>query len=616
VDTNYWTRSPLSRRTVMRGAGLGAAGLAAAALVGCGGDDDDGTPTAGSGGLAGATAPPTVTQGTTDGGTPVPADQVRIPPGLYNGPVGPSAAELNPAVNAKPGGVLLGRYLDPPRMDLARTLSCTIYHTLNYTSNKLTRAQVGANADPFRINIEPDLAESWEVSDDGMKHTFNLHQGVKFHNKAPVDGREFTSQDVIKTVEMYSAGSQADVFSMVTSVDAPDDYTVVFNLDQPLTDFPLNLGAWSFIYPAELVDDEELRQNQSIGTGPFVQDDWVRNESSTFSRHPDYYEEGLPYLDGVIAFVQDDLSAQRSGFNTSNYFHLEGRDQADLEDVFNESSDTMVSSAAPVSRGANVNGFQFQMTNPTYQDDRVRRAISLASDRNEFDLARYNGDNANPEGAYSQSPLPWPLLFETYPTGAVNGQWYQYDAAEASKMMQAAGFTADSPLTAECISWYNRTEFAQIAIPGINQSLPEVDITFREVDNPTHVTLMSDRNFDEMIGFLWGPPGYSMDQWLFPFYHSAGSLNYGSINDATLDDLLVKQRAETNADAQRDLWMQISDHVHDMVYQMWYPVGFQRAVWHNYVLNYRGHGWAGTWGCYSSEQARSIWLDEGAPMRS
>jgi ABC-type oligopeptide transport system substrate-binding subunit len=56
------------------------------------------------------------------------------------------------------------------------------------------------------------------------------------------------------------------------------------------------------------------------------------------------------------------------------------------------------------------------MRNPTFQDDRIRRATSLAFDRDEFDLARNGGDNQNPEGAYSQSPLPWPFLFDSYPT--------------------------------------------------------------------------------------------------------------------------------------------------------------------------------------------------------
>jgi len=253
------------------------------------------------------------------------------------------------------------------------------------------------------------------------------------------------------------------------------------------------------------------------------------------------------------------------------------------------------------------------MKNPVYQDERVRRALSLAFDRDEFDLARYNGDNANPEGAFSQAPMPWPLMFDSYPTRAVNGPWYQFDPAEASKMMQAAGYTADKPLVDEMVSWYNRQEFAELVFPAITQNLPEAQISFRQIDNPTHVTVMSDRNFEGLIGFLWGPPGYSMDQWLYPFYHSQASLNYGSINDATLDDLLVKQRVEADPTAQRAVWQQIWDRIHDQVYQAWFPVGFQRTVWHNYLLNYRTHGLIGGYNCYNSDVARSMWLDDGAP---
>jgi hypothetical protein len=74
-----------------------------------------------------------------------------------------------------------------------------------------------------------------------------------------------------------------------------------------------------------------------------------------------------------------------------------------------------------------------------------------------------------------------------------------------------------------------------------------------------------------MVGFLWGPPGYSMDQWLYPFYHSAGEPELRVDRRPGAGRLLVAQRAETNPDAQRDLWMQIWDHVHDMVYQAWWP---------------------------------------------
>ena len=617
MDSNYWTRRAMGRRTAIRGGALGLAGLAGAALIGCGGGDGDGdaapaTPQLGAAAAGGQAQTATAVAG---GGsdTPVSADQVRIKPGLSDGPTPPSAAELNPSVNAKYGGTLKMRYLDPPRMDLSRTLSCTIYHTLSYVTNKLTRAKTGALADPYRVQLEGDLAESWEAADNGQTFTFKLRPGVKFHNKAPVNGREFVANDVLKTVEMYSAGSQKDVFSMVSSVEAPDDHTVVFKLNQPLGDFPLNVGAWSYMYPAELVDDEEQRQEIAIGTGAFIQKEWIRQERSAFVKNPDYFEKGLPYLDGIDVFVQNDANAARAGFATDNYFDYTPRDAADMEALFKENSDDMVGETTARARGANVNGFQFQMKNPVYQDERIRRAMSLAFDRTEYDVARNGGDNINPEGPYSNSPMPWAFLFDEYPTAKVNGPWYQFDPAQASQLMQAAGYTADKPLNAEMPSFYYRTELSQLVVPGINQNLPEVNITFREIDNPTHVTVMSSRSFEEMVGFLWGPPGYSMDQWIYPFFHSEGSLNYGSIVDPDLDAMLVAQRTETNPDAQKEIWLKISDRIHDQVYQAWFPEPLIRTVWHNYMLNYRNHGLVGSYVCYSTDQARAIWLDDGAP---
>ncbi|MDP2328610.1 MAG: ABC transporter substrate-binding protein, partial [Dehalococcoidia bacterium] len=376
MESTYWTRRRVGRRTVIRGAGLGVAGLAGAALIGCGGGDDDGGGTGG--GLTGTTLGTATTVATAEaGGTPVPADQVRVKPGVYDGPVAPSAAELNPAVNAKRGGVAKMTYLDPPRMDLSRTLSCTIFHTLTYTSNRLTRAKVGATADPYRVEVEPDLAESWEALDGGKKFVFHLRKGVKMHNVAPVNGREFTSDDVRGTVEIYSKGSQKDVFNVVESLETPDDHTVIFNLNQPLADFPVNLAAWSWMYPRELVDDEELRQKVSIGTGPFMQKEWTPKERSVFTRHPDYFEvdaagNRLPYLDGVEVYVQDDANALRAGFQTDNYMGFAARDRPDLDEQFSRRPQTAIGSTTPVSRGANVNGWQYQMKNPIYQDERVR----------------------------------------------------------------------------------------------------------------------------------------------------------------------------------------------------------------------------------------------------
>src|SRR5690606_41001528 len=66
-----------------------------------------------------------------------------------------------------------------------------------YTKNKLTRAILGARADPNLIEIEPDLAESWESNDDTTQFTFHIREGAKFHNVEPVNGRVLTAEDVM-----------------------------------------------------------------------------------------------------------------------------------------------------------------------------------------------------------------------------------------------------------------------------------------------------------------------------------------------------------------------------------------------------------------------------------
>ncbi len=422
--TGYWTRRPLGRRAAIRGAGVGVAGLAGAALIGCGGGDeadDEG------GGAASTPMQDVVTGGGSTStvvanATPVPPDQVRLEPGLYDVQVPPSAAELNPLVNGRYGGTLLATYLDPPRMDINRTLSCTIFTTMNYTNNKVTRAKGGATAHPFNIELEGDLAESWEGNPDSTQFTFHIRQGIKTHNVDPTNGREYTSEDIKLSMERYKAGgTQADVFAPVESIETPDPYTVVVSLNQPLSDFPANIGAWSFMWVKELIDDPERLDRQAIATGPFLQQQWIPKERSVFVKHPDYFEEGLPFLDRVITVVQSDAAALKAGFTTDNFFGWTASEDAEVEQVANQVAD-MVFVKAPLSRGANVNGWHFQIKTPVFQDERVRRAISLGWDRVEYDLARNFGDNQNPEGPISNPPMPWSFLYEEYPTAAANGR--------------------------------------------------------------------------------------------------------------------------------------------------------------------------------------------------
>jgi ABC-type transport system substrate-binding protein len=260
--------------------------------------------------------------------------------------------------------------------------------------------------------------------------------------------------------------------------------------------------------------------------------------------------------------------------------------------------------------GTNTSGMHFQMKNQRFQDIRVRRAISVALDRVEWDAARYSGEG----GGYSILPVPWPYIYDTRPTLEQQGEWYQFDAAKASQLLQAAGYTATNKLSFDAPAWYARNEYAEIMKPMLD-AIPEVDFRPRIVDNPTAVQMLNDRNYEDTMNVTYGPPVYTADQALYPFFHSTAGLNHNNINDAEMDRLVTEQRREQNPERQRELWIKAHDRILDQVWSIYFPTAsMQRIFYHNYVINMRPHGIASTLSCYGDGKARAIWLDEGAPQ--
>jgi peptide/nickel transport system substrate-binding protein len=608
AETTYWSRR-VDRRAVIRGAGVGVAGLAGAALLGCGQGTEEVAQVA-------ITPPPSrgralYTKEQYPSLGKVPADQVRVKPGAYTEPVPPTGAERDIFANGRYGGTVLARYLDPPSMDFNRTLSCTINSTMDYTKNKLTRAAFGPYAEPYRVTIEPDLAEKWEVNADATQFTFHLRKGVKFHNVAPVNGREFTSDDVKASYERYAAGGvQKDVWAVVASAEFPDKYTAVFKLNQPLADFPTNIAAWSHMDAREVIADTDVLRQKAIGTGPFIQSEWKPKERSVFTKFPEYFEKGLPFIDSIITVVQDDTAVQRAGYLTDNWFYWAPRDENDAQDMLAKGPKDSVYHKAPSVVGTNTTGIHFQMKNPKFQDIRVRRAFSMAINRMEFDAARYAGEG----GGYSIMPIPWPYLHATRPTLETQGPWYQFNPAEASKLLQAAGYTATNKLTIDGPVWYGRNEYREIMGPMWDK-IPELAFKTRQVDNPTAVQMLNDRNYEDTMNVTYGPPVYAVDQALYPFFHSQAGLNHNNINDAEMDRLVTAQRREQNADRQKELWSQAEARMLDQVWSVYYPSTVnQRIFYHNYVINMRPHGIASTLSCYGDQKSSRIWLDEGSPQ--
>jgi len=179
------------------------------------------------------------------------------------------------------------------------------------------------------------LVESWEVASDLKSVTFHVRKGVRWQNKYPVFGREMTAQDIkysydrlLGTGSGFTEPSKLRSFPeyrFITSVEAPDKYTIVFRLKQYTYEFlefhGFRGGHW--IYPPELVQAGDEDWHNAVGTGPFMLKDFVVDSSLTLVKNPDYwgYDElhpnnRLPYVDKVVGLIVPDISTQIAALRT------------------------------------------------------------------------------------------------------------------------------------------------------------------------------------------------------------------------------------------------------------------------------------------------------------
>ena len=184
-------------------------------------------------------------------------------------------------------------------------------------------------------DLAPSLATEWTVSDDGLVYTLSLRDGVQFE-----DGTPFTSSDVVYTFNrLVDVGSSivgllgqeqvgetddgTPIFEPTWSVEAVDDLTVTFTLDQPNADFLFGVASrFSMIVKdgstdVNVIADGEDPYANFNGTGPFIMVDFAAEENATFVANENYWRDGAPALDGIeLIFFDDDqtiLDSLRSG---------------------------------------------------------------------------------------------------------------------------------------------------------------------------------------------------------------------------------------------------------------------------------------------------------------
>ena len=214
------------------------------------------------------------------------------------------------------------RGYDPVHFDPHQTISFKTHTTLSFVYSRLMRHKVGPDVRPGTFSVEPDLAERWEEVDD-TTYVFHLRKGVKWHNKPPVNGRELVAEDVKFTYDRFlteQGNANRYMLAAVERVEVVDRYTVKFLLKEPYVWFVNALaypwGMW-IIAPEVVQQFGDLKKPETaIGTGPFLLERHEPNVKTVFKRHPEYFRQGQPYVDGVEWLVLEDDSTGLAMYRT------------------------------------------------------------------------------------------------------------------------------------------------------------------------------------------------------------------------------------------------------------------------------------------------------------
>ncbi|MSQ32427.1 MAG: ABC transporter substrate-binding protein [Dehalococcoidia bacterium] len=301
-----------------------------------------------------------------------------------------------------------------------------------------------ANPDDSLSHLEPVLAESWKASTDFKTYTITLRKGVKWQNVAPLNGREFTAEDVVYNVQRYSEKDSVRIafYSQVESVAASDRYTVTIKLKEPNGWLMNDLwGGLDWLLPQELVKEAGgTIGTKLIGTGPYILKEYIPNQRASYVRNPDYWGKDakgnpLPYTDGIdFVFVADNATAT-AAFRTG---------QLDTGPSFSSLGSAAavdaVAKSLPGMRIVNLGAAQprhlsFNTRKAPWNDVRVRRAFNMYIDKEKF------AENIFEAGTWVQStPLTWSDVSYKPFTLADLGPYAKYAPGEAKQLLIDAGF--------------------------------------------------------------------------------------------------------------------------------------------------------------------------------
>ena len=457
--------------------------------------------------------------------------------------------------------------------------------------------------------IVPSLAESWNISDDGLEYTLHLRQGVKFHN-----GNDFTAEDVAYTFHRLltvEGGVNTEFIDQIKGADellagetdtlegveVVDDYTIKVTLKEPFAGFLASISSPGVsIYDSEATeaagDQFGMDPAVTVGTGPFEFASWSFNNQLVLTCNEDYWK-GASELPGVVIKIIPDTETQSMMFESGELDILDLDYAADSVDRFTETYPDQIVQGPRVG----IVYFTMSFNKEPFQDVRVRNAVQMSIDRQAILDALYGG-----RGQVEQGIFPHGLIgFNP------DQEEIKYDPEAAKALLAEAGYADGFDM--EIAADSSASDTMTMALEIVSDQLAEVGIN-AEIKNYDESTWLETRKSGELGSFMstWSADYNDPDNFIYTFFGNEEKTKIRSINypDTEVMERVAKARTIVNEDERLAEYKALEEKiVHEDA--AWVPM-FSRL--HLFAVSKRVQGFAPMWSGLSDQLFYNISLSE------
>ncbi|MGI8476891.1 MAG: ABC transporter substrate-binding protein, partial [Thermomicrobiales bacterium] len=493
-----------------------------------------------------------------------------------------AAQDATPAAAVKMGGVLkMGMQADPTGLDAQKQSLTALWHTVEHIYNRLT----GVNPD---LTIKPELAASWTISPDGVTYTFKLVPGVKFHDGTPLKASD-VKFSFERLIDPATAATDASDLASMKSVAAPDDGTVVVTLKAPDASFLVSISNQSCIVMAEAfvkANNNDISQ-VAIGTGPFKFKEYVPNTQVTLVKNKEYWEKGLPYLDGLNLIIAAEDTSRTTAVTTGTVDFIEYAPLRDITEILEKDSSLMLAGDT----NQNIRFMAFNMRKAPFDNLKVRQAISMVIDREAVLAPAVFGHGTPTETVFLASF--WPGLKKDITPPNV-------EAAKA--LMAEAGFK--DGFKTKITSW-SQYSFLNAAAVVIQEQLKQIgiDAELNLVENATMIEQVYQKYEYELA--VTGTSAFvDPNTVVLNGFKTGESGNFAGYSNPDVDKLIDQGIAETDQAKRAEIYQRMQQILLTDLPWINLFVANQYEAMKKYVMNYT-HIPTG-----SNVSVKEVWLDK------